>query len=323
MIRIAGIHIATPGQRTAIRDLPEYAELQGPEKEYYETCGVEHLYEAADRGPFDLALEASQQLLAAHGLDGTDIDVIIYIRPRLPEAMISSQALHLRSELGADKALTLGMGDLGCADSTMALRMAQDMLMGNRRLRKALIAYGHQKYAPRRFRYPVTLQGDGGMAVLVEKSEGPGQVLDMRFDFNGKYWDLFQVDYRQSAYEDYREVCSDPRKYGFELAIESKNRFTELNEGILADNGLSKQDVAAFLLQNISNRAYEYYNDALGIRIHPICAHNLAEYGHLGCADVFHNYKSLTDSGMLHAGQKVLMMNNSPVAAWSSILIKV
>jgi 3-oxoacyl-[acyl-carrier-protein] synthase III len=260
--------------------------------------------------------------LKEQGVDPNSIDKIIFIKSRQPDHLISSEAARLKHDLKAEKALTYSISDLGCADISMALKLAKDYLIANRRANNVLIAYGHKQFAKYRFRFPVTIAGDGGVAVLVGKTE-ENKIVDIAIDTNGYYWDLFKIDYKEKHAAEYIEECSDQRKYGFELAIESKNRFKALNEKILAANNVDASAVSHYLLQNISNRAYEYYENAYGIKISNLCSMNLSQYGHLGPADVMLNYHLGVSNGMFQKGSTVLIMNNSPVAAWSSILMTV
>lgn len=321
MIGIQHIKAFVPGQRIPATNLPEYAALSAAEQEYFGVMGIESYFDAGTASAFDLARRAADELLAESGVEAAELDAIIYIRPRIPERFIASEATRLQHELAADKAIAFGLADLGCADSTMALKLARDMLTANRRARYVLIAYGHKQYAPRRFRMPVTIQGDGGVAALVGRTER-NAIVDLEIESNGRYWDLFSMSYRDRPFDEYEELCSDMRKYGFELAMESKNRFEEVNQRLLERNEHSYGDMQHILLQNISQRAYEYYEMAFEIAISPVCKHNLARYGHLGCADILINYATGLEAGLFQQGDFVLVMNNSPVAAWSSLLLQ-
>jgi 3-oxoacyl-[acyl-carrier-protein] synthase III len=322
MIGIKAIKPYITGEKISTRSLPEAGTLQGPELDYYNSCGIESIVDSGALSSFDLAKGATEQLLEETGTDPDKIDVIIYIKSRTPEYLISSEATRLKHAVKAGKAITFALTDLGCADISMALKMAKDFLVANRRYANVLIAYGNKQFMNTRFRYPVNILGDGGVAVLIGRTES-NKIVDIQLDANGHYWDLFKLDYRDKTFENYREVCSDVRKYGFELAIESKNRFEELNRIVLTNAGLQKEQVNHFLLQNISARAYEYYESAFDIRISPVCRMNLTQYGHLGSVDIMLNYHTGITSGVFEKGSKVLIMNNSPVAAWSSMLVEV
>lgn len=320
-----GIKSITPyfeGEKKSIKQLPEAELLSGEELEYFQTVGISSIHDSGETSSYELAKKAGEKLLNDEGLAASDLDKIIYIKSRTPDHFISSEATRLKFDLKADKALTYSLSDLGCADISMALKLARDFLVANRRAKNVLIVYGHKQFAKYRFRYPVTITGDGGVAVWVSKSAN-NQITDIAFDANGYYWDLFKIDYKQKAWPNFVEECSDHRKYGFELAIESKNRFEAINKYVLESNGLTKADINHYLLQNISKRAYEYYNSAFDISISEACEENLDAYGHLGPMDVMLNLYSGIQSGKFKEGERVLIMNNSPVAAWTSILIKI
>ncbi|MGO4287987.1 3-oxoacyl-[acyl-carrier-protein] synthase III C-terminal domain-containing protein [Chitinophaga sp. RAB17] len=322
MIGIQSIKTYTPGTPVSIHSLQEKATFDENELSYFSTCGIDTVYDSGNISSYELAKGATEKLLQETGTAAADIDMIIYVQSRMPEHFISSEATRLQHEIKADNALSFAITNLGCADSSMALKLAKDFLVANRKANHVLICYGNKLFSQYRFRNPVTIMGDGGVAALISKT-ADHKIADISIQTNGKYWDLFKLEYKNKSADQYKEACSDTRKYGFELAIESKNRFKEINDALLKSNQLVKEDIHHFLLQNISSRAYEYYQSAFDIRISPICAINLAQYGHLGAGDIFLNYQTGTESGIFQKGEKVLIMNNSPVAAWSSILIEV
>jgi 3-oxoacyl-[acyl-carrier-protein] synthase-3 len=321
MTGIQHISTATPGTSTSIADLPERNALSGAELEYYDTCGIQNVYHS-DVSSLELARLAGEKLLAESGTNASEIDVLIHIKARMPEKFISSETAHLKSALGLEKAMIFGLSDLGCADSSMAIKLGLDLLKANRSMQKVMVTFGSKNYTPQRFRYPVTITGDGGVAVLLQR-DARYPVQEMQFDTNGKYWDLFQVDHRETAFAEYKEICTDVRKYGFELAIESRNRFQDMHSRILSNQNLEKQDIQHHLLQNISERAYTFYEEAMGLSFSPVCRMNLQRFGHLGPGDILFNLKALLDSGLTQTNDRILIMNNSPVATWSALLLQI
>ncbi|TXC81939.1 3-oxoacyl-[acyl-carrier-protein] synthase III C-terminal domain-containing protein [Luteibaculum oceani] len=322
MIGIKSIQSFTPGTPIAVHESNEFKNLNAVEREYFETVGIDTVYDSGNLQSYDLAKGASEQLLEQNGLEGKDLDFIIYIQSRTPEHFISSEATRLQHDLGANSAMAFAISNLGCADSSMAIKLAMDLLKANKKAKNVLICYGNKLYSNYRFRYPVTVMGDGGIAALIGRTEN-NQILDIQMQSNGAYWDLFKMEYRGKKDEEFKETCSNLRKYGFELAIESKNRFQELNQKVLDHNGLTSSEIDHYMLQNISSRAYEYYEQAFDIKLSPICQMNLSKYGHLGSGDVFLNFKTGVDSGLFQEGQNVLIMNNSPAAAWSTVLLEI
>ncbi|TNE55277.1 MAG: hypothetical protein EP338_04760 [Bacteroidetes bacterium] len=322
MICIQSIKPYFAGSKKSIEQLEEFPNIQGAELEYAQNCGVQSIHDSGESSSYDLALGASKALLEENGIDSDELDFIIYIKSRTPQYLISSEASRLKYDLQAEKAQVFSISDLGCTDSTMAVKLARDLLLANRRAKHVLVCYGSKKYASVRFRYPVTFTGDGGVACLIGRGE-EHVIKDIRIDTNGSYWELFKIDYQKTTAQEYREECSDLRRYGFELAIESKNRFTDLNEAIFQSHDLDWNRIEHYFLQNISSRAFDYYEQAFEIKFSPVCQMNLSTYGHLGAADILLNYHSALQNGLLNSGQHALLMNNSPVAAWGSILIEI
>jgi 3-oxoacyl-[acyl-carrier-protein] synthase-3 len=322
MIGIKHISPFFAGSQMAPEQLPECGQLEAGQLDYLRSTGIDSFYVADHHSAYDLAKAASEKLLAETGIKAEKLDMIIYIRSRLPETLVTSEAMRLQYELGATKATAYSMGDLGCADMSMAIKLGYDHLLANPWAEYVLVAHGCKPFSPYRFRYPVTITGDGGLALVLARTD-ENRIRDIRFDVNGSYWDLFKMEYRDRTQREYREECTDIRKYSFELALESRMRFLDLNNSLLESHSLGKEDIGHYLLQNVSSRAYEYYETAFEVSISPACLYNLSQYGHLGPNDVMLNYHAGIRSGLFEKGSKVLIMNNSPVAAWSSILVEV
>jgi 3-oxoacyl-[acyl-carrier-protein] synthase-3 len=168
-------------------------------------------------------------------------------------------------------------------------------------------------------RYPVTVVGDGAYAMTMVRGGRPAlRAHRMRTD--GRFHDLFRVDYKQGPWYEWREVCQSPSRYRFELATMSQVVLGELVDLVLADAGVTRDDVATTLMQNVTAGAYDFYTTLLGLPIHPICGRHLERYGHLGAMDVVLNLDRLAAGGEFEPGSLVLVLNNSPVAAWAVTL---
>jgi 3-oxoacyl-[acyl-carrier-protein] synthase-3 len=148
------------------------------------------------------------------------------------------------------------------------------------------------------------------------------ELLDVLLETDGRYWDLFRVEFRDRPPEQWEEACADVPTYSLKLAVESRNRFAALNSRLLERHGLGIEDVDHFVMQNISIGALRFYEQGLGVRFASACAQNLRSYGHLGPADVLLNLRTGLATDEFAPGETVLVMNNSPAAAWSSALVR-
>lgn len=323
MIAISGVATCIPATVVPVMDLPELALLPERDRATYLSLGIDTVAADEEATPWDLAAGAARRALAEHSVVAGDVDALIVIESRVPDAFMASEATRLQSDIGADRAVTFGVGGLGCVSITPALMTAAGLLATQPSCRKVLVAHGSKPPTPRRrYRHPVTISGDAGLALFVSR-DGPVCIVDQILETNGRYWDLFRVDFRDRAAEDWVEACADLPTYSFRLAIESRNRFVSMNEALLARNHLHLGDIDHFVMQNLSEGAFSFYEEAFGIKFAAACRRNLRRYGHLGPIDVVLNIQAAVDTGEFAVGERVLVTNASPVAAWSATLVEI
>jgi 3-oxoacyl-[acyl-carrier-protein] synthase-3 len=322
MIGISSIAGCLPDRRIPVAELPEAPRLRPGEREVLDRLGIETVIDAGSSDAIDLAIEASRRCLAAADLDGDALDAILLCQSRAPLFLMSSEATRLQEALSARRALAMAVADLGCATVSGAIRLGIDMLKAEPERSAILIAFGSRPFARRRYRHPVTVTGDGGCAFLLTR-DAQLPVLDLELETSGRYWDLYSIDYRHSPYDDWAEECRDQRVYAMQLAIESRNRFKAMNKAVLEQNGMTVEDVDHFVMQNLSVGAFDFYEQFFKIRFAEACRANLRSHGHLGSSDIVLNLERGIETGEFTRGDRVLVMNNSPVAAWSSMLVEI
>ena len=318
-VGIGAIRCVLPRQRVAVTDLPDHASLRPEEAEFVGSSGVATVGVFPDATTSELAVRACRELLER---DRVEPDVLVLVAPRAPEVLLGSEACRVQAESGLGATWSFTLDGLGCAGSSAGWGLARDLLAGDPARRGVLIAHASLPTALERVRYPVTVIGDGAYAMTMVRGGRP-VLRAHRLETDGTFHDLFGVDYKRAPWYEWREECSSPDRYRFELAMNSRLRLGRLVDAVLADAGIGKADVAATLMQNVTASAYEFYESLLGLPIHPVCREHLAEYGHLGPMDVVLNLDRLLASGQLERGQFVLVLNNSPVAAWAVTLWEV
>jgi len=307
-----------PERVAKVVDLPELAELPADRRQACLDLGIEQVRADPRYDAVELAANAAGKVLAE---TGARPDALVVIGSRAPERLMSSEATRLQALLGLSDALTFSVGGLGCVSITPALLTARGLLAADPALDQVLVVHGSRPPTPRRYRHPVTVSGDGGQAVLLSRT-GPLRVLDMVQATNGDYWDLYTVRFRDLPEGDWREECADPRRYSFQLAVEGRLRLRELYRELLARNGMTTADVNCHLSQNLSAGAFRFTEEVLGVRLAGACAENLVSYGHLGPNDILLNLSTAIAGGELPPGSRAVVVNASPVAAWSLLLVE-
>lgn len=318
MIGIKSIEFYIPDNLYPVRELKEVQELTPEQQNILSLMKLETVSIAEEYDNTELAYEASKKALTAAGITPENVDVVIYLQSRSPKYLMSSEATRLQELIGATNAYSFTAADMGCTNINIALSLARNILTSDENVDNILISCGSKPTGKDRYREAVTVIGDGGMGVVVSRCEA-NQLLDIKIKTDGRFWDLYKVEYKDKLVDEYKEICTNSR-YKFELSIASRNNFKILNSELLGNNF---DEVNGVIMQNLSESAFTFNEEALQVNLLESCFQNCRMYGHLGSIDIMLNYKTSLQNGEINKGDKVLIMNNSPVACWSSLLIKV
>lgn len=315
-IGIGALHCLLPEDRVKVADLPELGLLGHPEREFALGSGIETVSVYEDRATAGLAAEAVRGL----GLpSGSAPDLLLLVSPRSPDVLLGSDVGRVQAESGLAGAFSFTVDGLGCTGSSAAWALARDLIIADPRRESAVIAHASRPTGADRVRYPVTVIGDGAYAMTMVRGGRP-VLKEHRMESDGSFHDLFLVDYKSAPWYEWREECRSADRYRFDLAMHSRQRLSRLVDEVLEDAGVGKPDVAATLMQNVTAGAFDFYETLLGLPVHQVCRRHLAAYGHLGAMDVVLNLQQLLDEDGLRRGDHVLVLNNSPVAAWAASL---
>jgi len=302
-----------PDELVAVPALPDYELLDAAAAEFAATSGIETVGVFDGMSGVELAGRACRELLAA---EPAEPDLLILVAARAPDVLLGSDAGRLQAESKLTSTLSFTVDGLGCAGSSAAWGLAADLLAASPDRHSVLITHASRPAGADRVRYPVTVIGDGGCAMTIVRNGRPA-LLAHRMETDGSFHDLFGIDYRQAPWYEWREECRSPDRYRFELAMHSRLRLGRMVAEVLAEAGITKADVAATVMQNVTVAAYSFYESLLGLPIHPVCREQLCRFGHLGAMDVVLNLDRLVTGGHVRPEDHVLVLNNSPVAAWS------
>ncbi|WP_306359975.1 3-oxoacyl-ACP synthase [Nocardia sp. CC227C] len=310
-----------PDTVAEVATLAELAELPAHRRDHALALGIDTVRAADDMTEGDLAAEAARIALDEAALDAADLDALILVTGRAPRYLLASEATRLQHRIGATRAFTTAVGDLGCVSVSAALTLAAALVRAETRCRTALVVTAAKTPTRHRYRAPMTLLGDGAAAVLVTTSgAGRWEFVDQIVRSEGKYADLFRVDYRDVDADDWVEECADESVYSFRLAVESKKRFDAIIPELLCRNEVPADAPGALIMQNLSAGAFAFWEEALERPVDKVCRANLAAYGHLGSMDMLVNLEAAAPTRA--TDEYALLLNSSPVAAWSAGLLR-
>ncbi|MFI9424404.1 hypothetical protein ACIG54_12685 [Streptomyces achromogenes] len=174
-IRIGRVHLWHPEHTLAVTDLPERATLPEARDRQLLALGIDRVRVADGLTEVDLAERAALDALAGSGTDPADLDGLLLVQGRAPEYLMASEATRLQHRIGATRALTLGVGDLGCVSSSAAIEIGAALLRGRGGPGRILVAMGVRAAATARYRPPMTVLGDCGAAFLLTTGDDDGR----------------------------------------------------------------------------------------------------------------------------------------------------
>lgn len=319
MIGLKSMEFCVAEQVTKVAELEEIKNLSPRDQQIFSMLKIDTVSIIEEMDNVDLAVEASRRALTAAGITPTEVDMLIFLQSRAPAYLMSSEATWVQERLGIKQGFSFTVTDLGCANISNAILLAHTFLKSNPTMQNILITCGSKPFGSHRYREGVTIIGDGGMGVVVGRTSR-NRIIDVKLVTDGKFWDIYQIDYKKILASDYQEFCANPR-YKFELSLTTRNRFITLNQQLCQENQVEKID--GYIMQNLSLSAFSFNEDAFKIKVARSCYDNCIRYGHLGSIDILLNYRDAVASGELKEKDLVLIMNNSPVACWSSMLIEV
>lgn len=320
MIGLKAMGFWIPDNFSMVKELAEVKKLTSQEADIYSHLRLETVVVADDSDSIDLAVRASEKALEKIDLLARELDLIIYLQSRVPAYLMSSEATRVQKRLGAQNAFAFTVTDTGCANINTALEIATNYLRANQELQNILICTGSKPCGKERYRPANTVIGDAGMGVIVGRTDSL-QIVEQKIMTDGQFWDLYKLDYQQMLGVEYRELVSTSPRYKFQLSIASRNNFSQLNREILEKQQIKQID--AYIMQNLSIPAFEFNEDAFQVKFIPSCFANCQRYGHLGSIDILLNLQTGIEKGEISKDDYVLIMNNSPVACWSSLLVKI
>ncbi|MEV6138347.1 3-oxoacyl-ACP synthase [Nocardia sp. NPDC051990] len=320
-VRLGPVATWFPATAARVATLAEMDELPAHRREHALALGIETVRTADELSEVDLAAAAAASALAEAGLEATDVDALLFVTGRAPQYLLASETTRLQHRIGATRAFTTGVGDLGCVSVSAALALAAALVRADAGYRTVLVVAAAKTPTRNRYRAPMTLLGDGAAALLVTATGGgQWEFVDQILRSDGKYADLFRIDYRETPSDAWIEECSDESTYSFRLAVESKKRFDVIIAELLERNGVRAGAVGPILMQNLSGGAFAFWEEALDATIDEVCRRNLTTYGHLGSVDMLVNLGAAADTRT--SGAYALLLNSSPVAAWSAALMR-
>jgi 3-oxoacyl-[acyl-carrier-protein] synthase-3 len=222
-------------------------------------------------------------------------------RPAADTSLTRYGVTRLQHALSLVNARTLGVTELGCVSLLNAVWLAH-RLMDQEGWDTAVCVNADVMPAglPRETLYSV--MSDAACAVLLQRGRGH-RLLHHSQMTKGFYWDA--------------QACRQ------ELLAAYYPTAKRLIANALAHCGLSLDDIACVLPNNVSLRSWEAMCQVLRLPIGRVYTDNIARHGHAMASDPFINLHDAVRAGRLRSGDRALLFGFGLGAHWACAVIEI
>jgi len=289
------------------------------EKAKYDTevaarLGIKQVYlqnGAAEETASNMAVAAGKEALQRAKVDPPTVNVVIEysIMPQEYLVPVWNMSNKVQHEVGAPRSFVVGFSGGGSSNFMVALSSGAALLSENPELKTALLVTGDTTIPGNRVlnpNDPVTVLGDGGSAVVLQRDAPGGIVIDTELWSEGDNHDVCYIPGGSLIHPEdisYYKMTLDKARYD---AFPKSETLRRMSDRLLKRAGLTLADVAWVLCSNISAEDEAVMQQTFENKISPVCAANRELHGHLQGTDFPLNYLSLVEGGKVKQGDYIL-----------------
>jgi 3-oxoacyl-[acyl-carrier-protein] synthase-3 len=255
----------------------------------------------------ELAVAAGRHALERAGRRAEDIDLLV-LATTTPDATVPGTSATVQEQLGVGG----GAFDLNaaCSGFVYALVVAHGLVMAGARRLLVIGSETLSRITDWDDRAIAVLVGDGAGAVVLEATEGPGQLLGWDLGADGTLRHLLKCDLGGTLYMNGKEIF----RHAVRAVVDSST-------AALQRAGLSSSDVELFVPHQANARIISAAAGRLGIPDER-CVVTIDRYGNTSSASIPLALCDALDAGRLHQGDRVLLSGFGGGMTWASAVLQ-
>jgi 3-oxoacyl-[acyl-carrier-protein] synthase-3 len=293
-----------------------------------ERTGIRRRHVAAE-GEFTshLALEAARRALAAAGVAGEAVDLIV-LATTTPDSTFPATATRVQAALGTGRGAAFDVQAV-CSGFVYALGVANNFLMlGQHETALVIGAETFTRILDWNDRGTCVLFGDGAGALVLtrEKNDGAGGgakrnmqrgVLSTHIHSDGRLYDLLYVDGGPSS----TMTTGHVRMHGPEVYKHAVNKLAETVKEALAANGLTAADVDWFVPHQANKRIIDHTARKLGLEPGKIIL-TIEDHANTSAASIPLALDAGVADGRIKQGDLVVLEAMGGGLSWGSAVVR-
>ena len=271
-----------------------------------------------------MGAEAARRALAAAKLDPMDVDMII-VATITPDMGFPNTACFVQKQIGAKRAFCFDI-EAACSGFVYALEIAQQFVSTGSV--KTALVIGAEKISSItdwKDRSLCVLFGDGAGAAVVQAKPGTHGVLHTIMASDGTLSDLLKLPGGGSKHPASAETIAQGLHYmkmdGRDVFKHAVTCMTDVAKRVLADCGLSVEDVKLIIPHQANLRIIKAIGDRLGGRPDQYYV-NVDRFGNTSAASVILALDEAARLGRLERGDLVLLVAFGGGFTWASTLVE-
>lgn len=261
-----------------------------------------------------LVIDAIMEVLNKNNIKGKDISLIVDFSTTSHSENGISLCYKVQSEIRAEKALTLAIGNGSCALFHLALKTAISLMNEDKNIKYAIL-FAEDRVIGRRINIPFNVLGDGASVVLLERDCKEAEINDIQFVSIGKYHDILGINHHE-------ENNFNVNKFEQYIIPVYHMLIFDLTNTVLKRNKLTIKDIGLVLYQNMSFNDYSGLINILGILPSQVFIDGLKGRGHIFGSDLVINYCLAREKRLMNRGQNILLISSGAGFSWGATLIK-
>lgn len=269
----------------------------------------------------DLALNAARAALENAGMDAQDIDTII-LATATPDYTFPATAVTVQAGLGIHHGAAFDVHAV-CSGFVYALTTADAYIRSG--MAKRVLVIGAETFSrilDWNDRTTCVLFGDGAGAVVVEASEGAGDIADrgvltshLRSD--GRHKEKLYVDGGPSA----TQTTGHLRMEGREVFKHAVGMITDVIEDAFNETGTTADDLSWFIPHQANKRIIDASAKKLGIAPEKVVT-TVDRHGNTSAASIPLALDTAVRDGRVKRGDLVLLEAMGGGFTWGSVLLR-
>lgn len=267
----------------------------------------------------DLAEHAARSALAAAGMDGTELDLVI-VATTTADQIFPSTACLLQDRLGANGCPAFDVQAV-CAGFVYALDVANKFIVTGA-ARNALVvgAETFSRIIDWTDRGTCVLFGDGAGAVVLRADDAPG-IVSTHLHADGRFRDLLSVPAGVST--NYRQVTRGEtftQMQGGEVFKWAVNHLGKAVEEILVANDLTQEDIDWLVPHQANIRIIRATARRLKLPMERVVC-TIDRHGNTSAASIPLALDEAVRDGRIQPGQQVILEGFGGGFTWGSVLL--